>query len=67
MSFLLNVVCMSAVAAGTGLAWTAPVLPQLDNVNATLHATVDEGTYIALFSVKILNNNIHKTSEILIA
>lgn len=29
-------VCLSAVGAGTGLSWTSPVLPQLDDANGTL-------------------------------
>lgn len=29
-------VCLSAMGAGTGLSWTSPVLPQLDNLNGTL-------------------------------
>lgn len=40
---MLLLVCMSAVAAGTGLAWTSPVLPQLSAENSTLPTTVDEG------------------------
>lgn len=32
----LAAVCLSAMAAGTGLSWTSPVLPQLDNLNGTL-------------------------------
>ncbi|XP_037026137.1 facilitated trehalose transporter Tret1 isoform X2 [Bradysia coprophila] len=47
------ILCLSAVAAGTGLAWTAPVLPQLsnlENLNTTsLYATPEEGTWIASF------------------
>ncbi|KAJ6640243.1 Facilitated trehalose transporter Tret1 [Pseudolycoriella hygida] len=42
------ILCLSAVAAGTGLAWTAPVLDQL-NANSTLPATDEEASWIAGF------------------
>lgn len=32
----VSAVCLSAVVAGTGLSWTSPVLPQLDDANGTL-------------------------------
>lgn len=33
---IFSAVCLSAVSAGTALAWTSPVLPQLDDRNGTL-------------------------------
>lgn len=41
--------CLSAVAAGTALAWTAPALPQLKHENSTLPTTEDERKIFLFF------------------
>lgn len=38
---------MSAVAAGTGLSWTSPVMDQLTGENSTIPTTGGEATWIA--------------------
>lgn len=38
---------MGAAAAGTGLAWTSPVLDQLKSVDSTIPITKEQGTWIA--------------------
>lgn len=38
---------MSAVAAGTGLSWSSPAIPQLQSENSTIPTTASEGTWIA--------------------
>ncbi|XP_037943860.1 facilitated trehalose transporter Tret1-2 homolog isoform X2 [Teleopsis dalmanni] len=57
--FAASVICLGAVAAGTALAWTSPVLPQISidptaenitNINATttsLLLTVDQQTWVS--------------------
>lgn len=40
-------VCLGAAAAGTGLAWTSPVLDQLKTPDSEIPITKDEGTWIA--------------------
>lgn len=40
---------MAAASAGTGLAWTSPVLSQLESGNSTIHATKTEITWIGSF------------------
>ncbi|XP_055307619.1 facilitated trehalose transporter Tret1-like isoform X2 [Sitodiplosis mosellana] len=43
------IICLGAAAAGTGLAWTSPVLDQLKSFNSPIVITKDEGTWIASF------------------
>lgn len=40
-------VCLGAAAAGTGLAWTSPVMDQLKLPSSKIPITKDEGTWIA--------------------
>lgn len=42
-NFLFITVCLCAAAAGTGLSWTSPALPQLTTGNGTLTITANEG------------------------
>lgn len=50
------VVCLSAVAAGTGLAWTSPVLPQIEIKNVTAAEAIKNVTETIV--------NVAATSEI---
>lgn len=47
---------MAAVSAGTVLAWTSPVMPQLTAENSTFPVTADQGKLMYLNSLSILKN-----------